>query len=110
MSGDLLLIAMGIFPVWVVADELRDYPFMLSPSHLAGWLWFAPVCISVLLWAVGSVLVFGYDLGNYVRHRYARTQAKPLVQGLSSILHSSSSKGAFLDSDRADRRSAVTFR
>jgi len=78
VSADLLLITMGIFLVWVVAEELRDYPFMLSPSHLGGWLWFASVCISALLWSVGSVLVFGYDLGNCVRHRCSASKTAAL--------------------------------
>jgi hypothetical protein len=69
VPADLLLLAMGVFLVWAVAAELRDYPFMLSPSHLGGWFWFAPICVSSLLWSVGSVLVFGYDFANCVRRR-----------------------------------------
>lgn len=68
--ADVLLVAMGVFLLWAIAEELIHYPFMLSPSHLGGWLWFTPICMSVLLWSVGSVLVFGYDLRNCVRQYY----------------------------------------
>ena len=44
-----------------------DYPFMLSPDRL-GWLWFVPICFSVLVWSIGSVLACGLDLRNCVRH------------------------------------------
>lgn len=69
VPADLLVLAMGVFLVWAVGAEIRDYPFMLSPSHLGGWFWFAPICVSVLLWSVGSLLVFGYDLAKCVRRR-----------------------------------------
>ena len=48
VSADLLLMAMGIFLVWVVVGEFRDYPFMISPSHFGGWFWFAPICLFAL--------------------------------------------------------------
>ena len=78
VSADLLLIAMGVLLGWAIVAEFRDYPFMISPSHFGGWFWFAPICIFALFWSVGPILVFGYDLGNYVRHRYgdARMLAK----------------------------------
>jgi len=72
VSTDLLLIAMGATFGWAVLTEFRDYPFMISPSHFGGWFWFAPVCIFAIFWIVGSILVFGYDLTDFVRHVTAR--------------------------------------
>jgi hypothetical protein len=68
ISIDLLLVSVGVFLLWSLVEEVRDYPFMFSPSRF-GWPWFVPICASSLVWSLGSILVFGYDLANCVRHR-----------------------------------------
>ena len=69
ISTDLLLISVSVFLGWSIVEEIRDYPFMLSPSRFGGWLWFFPICVSFLFWSLGSMLVFSYDLANCVLHR-----------------------------------------
>ncbi len=76
VSADLLLVAMGIFIAWAAVVVVVEEPHMLSPSHLGGWLWFAPVCVSLLFWSAGSILVFGYDFLNWIRELYNESAGK----------------------------------
>ncbi len=66
-SVDLLWIAMGVFIAWMLVEELSSFRMTVFPAQLGGWFWSAAVCGSLLFWSAGSIVIFGYDLGNCVR-------------------------------------------
>ena len=61
VTVDLLLTSPGVFLAWTLVDAIRN-DAQLSPSHFGGWLCFGPICAAWLLWVLGTLVIFGYDL------------------------------------------------
>jgi hypothetical protein len=71
IATDLIMIALGacLGLFCILAANTSPY----TPFSALAWPWFIPTWASLLLWSLGSVLVFGRDLIHYFLRKSPQT-------------------------------------